>query len=46
MQTYNVKPVGLNATGNSSVASISEGVFYVMNGYDQFSNYRFNLFNW
>ena len=27
--------INLNATGNSSVASISEGVFYVINGFDQ-----------
>lgn len=27
--------ISLNATGSSSVASISEGVFYVINGFDQ-----------
>ena len=27
--------IGTNATGESSVASISDGVFYVVNGYDQ-----------
>jgi len=27
--------INLNATGSSSVASISEGVFYVINGFDQ-----------